>query len=382
MWPYLAGSILAAFMASAEIYKIWYIATAIVLFMSVFCVRVSWREIGHFLLDAKWFAFYWIAILLSVRYSIDPETSQLQLLYDSIFPFVFLIFYYVGLRTDFETVCMVMRLQVWTAIIILATGLDVEVAERVGYRMMFVLPYVVPFIVAAIYAGRRLAFVELPAVMLILLVSNSRTQIATALVVFVISAIAFRTSMTRLMWQTGGIVAVVAVTVLVAYQFDASRQLILFTVVRLTGVPILDAATNTLIDVEFDTIRDNINALFSVMFWDGGWTGIGLEAFGPIWIAYWNLKGTYDEMSLHSIYQVWWLELGYLGTAAALAMLGSFFIRATAARKNPLVAASTIGFLGTLMAGNFHQMHQAPMFYAMLGMGLGAARVAKTNRSG
>lgn len=376
-WPFVAAAIPAAYMASVEVYKIWYITTSAVLALSVFAVRFSFRDIGNFIADTKWFILYWLAVLVSVWLSTEPVSSQFALTVDSIYPAVFAIFYYVGLRYPSETITLSMRLQVWAAVVILALTMDVDVGGRIGYRILFILPYVVPFIVADIYRGKKLALVELCVTLALLLVTTSRVPFAAACILAVLSAFLLRRSTWQFVKLTLAAALTSAALLFVALQIPPIKVQIYTTAVRITGQPLyLDGA---IIPAEpEDMVRVKINDLYSVLTPDAGATGVGYAAFAPIFGDYWR-DGS--ETPLHSIYQVWRLEMGWLGLAVALIMLADFFVRAAKHRHDPAVVTAALAFLGTLLTGMFHQMHQAPMFYVMLGVGLGACRKTTTAKS-
>lgn len=378
MLPYFAGLILVAYMASVQVYKIWYVVTAGVIVLSPALVtKASWRDVRNFFSDSKWFILYWSAVALSVVTSINPARSQATFLIDSIYPCVFAIFYAVGLFAPFDAIQRVLRLQVWAAVLVLALTFEVTIAGRMGYRIPIILPYVIPFVIAAMSQGRKLGFAELAVLMLVLVVANSRAPIAVAIILIAISAFVFRASMRQFISQS--LIAILGCLFVLggAMLFTPTRLLILTSVVRVTGHQI--ESSGHLIEVPPDDhARSQLNELFYAMIHEGGWTGIGYNAFGPIYLAHWGDE--YADMSLHSIYQVWWLEMGYLGTAAALVLLAAFFLRMYQTRSDMTVRACSLGAIGTLITGGFHQMHQAPMLYVMLGMGLGAARQALASK--
>jgi hypothetical protein len=369
VWPYLSGLILVAYMASVKIYKIWYLATACVLALFPVFVRPSWRDIADFLDDAKWFILYWIAVIVSVITSINPELSRLALLVDSIYPCVFLIFYFVGLRANYNAIERTMRLQVYAALVVLLFTIDIRIQDRIGYRLMFILPYVTPFVAAAVCRNSRGAVFELSLLTLLIVITNSRAQIGVAVLLTLASLFIFRTSTRRFLARSALAFGVSAAMIFIAAQFQHLKAILFTTAVRATGQSI--GGVPVPID---DHARGHISELFWQLAPSNGWTGIGYFAFGPVYVS--RHYDSYTEMSLHSIYEVWWLEMGYLGTAAALSMLGAFFFRMYRSRGNMTVQACVIGLIGVLVAGTVHQMHQAPMLYVMLGMGLGAARRA------
>ena len=211
MWPYLTGSILVAYMASLKIYKILYIVTAAVLLMLPLFVRISWLGFRNFAVDARWFILYWIAVVLSVVFSINPAHSQFALMADAIYPCVFLIFYTVGRDAPYDAIERMMRLLVWAALAVLLTTIDIKVQGRIGYRLIFILPYIVPFVVAAICRGNRLAIAELAVLMALMLLTNSRAQIAATLILAALSLLVFRTSLRQFVLQSASIAAALVV---------------------------------------------------------------------------------------------------------------------------------------------------------------------------
>lgn len=367
----LGGAIFTAFMASVAVYKIWYIVTGLVVLLLPFFAK--WRDVAPLLKDGVWFFIYCLAVALSAAGSIEPENTSYMVSAAAIYPFVFLIFYFIGLRSDFTSISSFMRLQVWTAIVVLAATWDITVADRVGYRMMYVLPYMTPAVVEAMYRGKKLAFLELPIVVLLLVITESRTQIAVALILIVMSAIVFCRSFLQFIGQSIALVCTSVAAVYIGLQVEETRALILKAVVRATLKPIYE--NGILYDIEIqDDARERIDDLFAVMSGDAGWTGIGYGAFPPIYSDYWK-DGL--EMSLHSIYQVYWLEMGIFGTTAAAIMFTVFFYKMWVARADRAAQVCAISMTGVLLAGMFHQMHETPTMYAFLATGLGAARKLK-----
>jgi O-antigen ligase/polysaccharide polymerase Wzy-like membrane protein len=365
--PYLAGLILVAYMASVTVHKIWYIATAAVLLIMPFVVRPRPNEFLAYLSDAKWLILYCLAVIASVITSIDPERSQYALLTDAIYPCIFMIFYAVGLRTGYDAIERMMRLLVWAAVIALLFTFDIRIEDRVGHRLISVLPYLTPFVAAAIARGSKLALLELALLVQMVLMTNSRGALGVTALLLGLSLFAFSSSLHH--FARRSVVSVLASAAVIgsSLQIEALREITISAVVRLTGMPL--GGIQPAID---DQTRQHLSELFWELAPDNGWTGIGYFAFGPIYLSRFYDGNT--EMSLHSVFEVWWLETGYLGTAAALPMLMFFFLRTWRFSDDPTVKAGMLGAAGALIAGTVHQMHQAPMLYVMLGLGLGAAR--------
>jgi hypothetical protein len=187
-----AFSIPAAYMFSVYVYKVWYIV-AVVSGLFVACALVVERpsrdELKAFAFDAIGIALYAGVMLLSGMVE-KTRVSTYWLFVDAIYPPVFGIFYVVGARCRPESIIAGMRLLLWAGLAAFVLLWDTGLIRQ-GYRASFVLPYVVPFVVIALYAGRRLAGMELGIVLTLLVLGMSRTPLMIGCIATGLSLIAF-----------------------------------------------------------------------------------------------------------------------------------------------------------------------------------------------
>jgi hypothetical protein len=435
-----AFSIPAAYMFSVYVYKVWYIV-AVVSGLFVACALVVERpsrdELKAFAFDAIGIALYAGVMLLSGMVE-KTRVSTYWLFVDAIYPPVFGIFYVVGARCRPESIIAGMRLLLWAGLAAFVLLWDTGLIRQ-GYRASFVLPYVVPFVVIALYAGRRLAGMELGIVLTLLVLGMSRTPLMIGCIATGLSLIAFAGSQRAFLIRSLQAAAWLAAVLVAAWNINASQRAMLTTYVRVTGhsvdLPPLPAqasketlppsartvragpspeagparasgepersgsrtdaldrvreleglrrpAPNTqnpvTIRAEADLERQWISDLSWKLLPSAGVLGIG---YGNFMLHYAREHPDTNVQSIHNVYVAWLLEGGYAGLAAGLFMVGWFFWWLSVGYRTSntddqrrFLKAIGISMVGVLTAAILQQMHQAPMLYVTLGLGMGAVR--------
>jgi O-antigen ligase len=132
------------------------------------------------------------------------------------------------------------------------------------------------------------------------------------------------------------------------------------------------------IRAEADLERQWISDLSWKLLPSAGVLGIG---YGNFMLHYAREHPDTNVQSIHNVYVAWLLEGGYAGLAAGLFMVGWFFWWLSVGYRTSntddqrrFLKAIGISMVGVLTAAILQQMHQAPMLYVTLGLGMGAVR--------
>ena len=141
---------------------------------------------------------------------------------------------------------------------------------------------------------------------------------------------------------------------------------------RLTGMPVEVAGTYIVYEGP-DWVRAGLTEEFWRLFWEFQPFGIGYFGF----MSYSAAHGM-PVASLHNMYQAWWLEGGVFGFALGCGMLFEnvqLLMRAqmaeTDARDKRTYRAILLGLAGLCAIGVYHQMHQNPVLFALMGTSFG-----------
>ena len=99
----------------------------------------------------------------------------------------------------------------------------------------------------------------------------------------------------------------------------------------------------------------------------------------PCGIGYMNFPIYFEsfyryEMTLHNTYQAWATECGILGVLTAIWLLGSYFVglrrcfaRTAGCDDGLLRRAFAVAMIVVLVGGVYHQIHQMPLLFMLLG---------------
>lgn len=362
--------VLASYVGSLLLYKTWYLATgagcAIALLVaSAGAVRVD--GLARALLPVL---VYFAYLASTALWAADPATVLKWVAIDSIEIPVVGLFYLWALNSSFRTECRSMVALVYVCIPI-AVGLQLidPDATRFGYRAVALGPLVVPFCWVSWGRERSApALGAIVAVLAVLLISRSRTPLAATLIALLASA--WATSRSQWEFVRGGAwaVGVLAVLSVVLLAVPFTRPFLAETVSRLTGQDI--ELGDTMIEAEpFDQVRWDVFTSAVELLWKHQPLGMGYMNF-----MVWFEDNFGLEMPLHNSFQTWALE----GGVPCLAIVAWILWRYLRSLRLPAAAGDTdakleaaalrCAMLATLVIGLFHQPHQAPMMFGMLGM--------------
>lgn len=377
--------IIVAYFLSMWRYKTWFVATGITVIITALTVVVG-AERARGMLRDLWPLFLYFAYLIAVSGMAEyAEYARFWSLADSVgFP-VACVFWVAARNNDPSA----MRAGfIYVSIIAAPVAIVLyrafpEATRLGGYALPFY-PVAIPFLWAEIIGGkrRRLALLALTIVLGILFISRSRTPLAAGLIVLGFSFLFIGRSFAQ-RFKLGIVLLMIISSLFVG--------LMSFTVTRIAVLTFVARVTHEDIVVEgiyipgepHDPTRERLDELVAARFMD-------VQPFG---IGY-NTSGYFFELSygyftpLHNIYQIWIFEGGVFCALIMLGVLIRHFLALRRARLSAFdheheILARCLMFatMGVLLVGIFHQMHQGPLLYAVLGMTLGLRQRVVSNHS-
>jgi hypothetical protein len=375
--------IIVAYFLAMWKYKTWYIGTALaVIITSLVAVIGAVRVRG--LLRDLWPLFLYFAYLIAAsRQAEYADDARYWSIADSIGFAVACVFWVAArnnepatMRAGFIYVSIIA-----VPIAILAYRAFPDSTRMGGYSLTFY-PIAIPFLWAEIIGGkrRRMALLALTCVLAILFVSRSRTPLAAGLLVLGLCFLFIGRSFAQRLKLGLTLAMIISSLVVALMSFSVTRIAVLTFVARVTHEDVV--TDEVFIPGEpHDPTRERLDSLVAA----------GIRDVQPFGYGY-NTTGFLFERSfgyftpLHNIYQVWVFEGGVL---CALIM-SIVLIRHVAALRRArarapdheheiLARCLTFATLGMLLIGIFHQMHQGPLFYAVLGMALGLRQRVVSN---
>lgn len=361
--------ILAAFMVSVSVYKLWYILAASVIFFTVLLSRPSNRWFKVAFVDLTPIGLYCIAAALSLFLSSAPDVGRYFLLADAIFPALTVLFYAVGVASKPIEIVRAFRFLVPLAA--LATAITWgSVPGREGYRVAFILPYVIPFL----FVGGA-SYLHAVSALAIIFVTRSRVPTVSGFALAALTPLAMgqprKLHLPRLIIGAAGLFGV-------ALFVPATRIIIIQVLARFIGQPVSFAGAS-FVPQSYDPTREKLSILSSELA-GPSWFGVGYGNFG----IYYAERFSDDQQtaaSLHSVYEALWVETGVVGFASALIMISYVLLRLYQGYQSAQSSLDRHYFLGLtlssgaiLFAALFHQMHQTPMLFVIMGLSLGSFR--------
>jgi hypothetical protein len=368
--------LLASYVASWLVYKIWYVATAaacaIALLLAVAtAIRVDGLAGALFPVLA-----YFSYLAVTSLWASDPQVTLTWVAIDSIEMPVVALFYLWALNSPARPLCWSMVALVYLCIPITAAlqVIDPE-ADRFGYRALAILPMLVPFCWMLWHRERSIAAVAgIASILAMLLISRSRTPLGAAIIGLLLCV--WSTSTNRREFLRRGFLAFVGVMVLavVLFALPITRPFMAATLSRLTYLDI--DLGDTLIEAEaVDEVRWNVFFNGLTLWWEHQPLGMGYMNF-----MVWFETNAGVAMPLHNSLQTWALEGGLPCLAIVGWMLSRYFrvlgmpLREGDDDAHILASALRNAMLVTLLMGFFHQPHQTPTMFGLLGMAYAFAR--------
>jgi hypothetical protein len=371
------------FVVSVYVYKSWYIAAALALTV-VLLLGATGRLRTDGLLPALVPVLVYFAVLLAgALWAEFPDETILWVAIDSISIAVFTLFFIAGrnappgaIVTALSTICI-------PSVAIAALNYALEPwATRSAQYAVEVLPFITPFLClrAATVRPRWPSLVALAATFAVLVVGRSRTPLGTAGLLTVLSVFAFRRS-TRSALRDAFVYGTVIAALLGALLFfPVPRKLVVGMFVRLTHIGVdwgdLHIPPEPVNQERVDLTRISMDMLPHSL---------------PFGIGYMNFTLYFEDVTgyrlpLHNMYMTWLLEGGVACVLVVLVLATMHvrslrrYIRRGTAEQRGFGQACLLASLGLLPLGAFHQVHQMPALWMLLG--LGAACGAEARRPG
>ena len=330
-------------------------------------------SLGLLAVDAIPVVAYYLWILATALFAGNPFITLEWFAIDAIFLVIFCIAYIAGVNSTSEAISHLMlfsALVVWISAFYFSNDHSV----RFGLRAYEVAPFIIPFAIAGIYQGSRWSWLSLILTMAFLVASQSRAHFAAGLVILGLSVFwmaprfgtAFRVAL--LLALSGTCVG------LAALQFEPVQFVVARSWSRLAGVDVV--VSGQLVEGKFaDQERAHINEISGELLAQYDPLGIGYQNFGEAYGRYYR-----DLMPLHSIYSTWAIELGIVGVALVLFILTEFgrrlrigIVRSRNLSETNFWKALGLGLVVALLTGLFHQAHESPGFWTILGLAWGSA---------
>ena len=367
-------TILWAFACSLEIYKVWYIYTAIVAIYLMTLAYFGAVRIGRLPIDAIPIAAYFLWLPTTSLYALNPHESLVWSIVDSIFFVVFCLAYVSGMNSRAETISRVMVgsiVPLWLSALYFA---PLSNSSRFGLRAYEVAPFIIPFAVARSFERSWVAKLALALTLVFLVLTQTKTPLAAGLVALAASILWMAPRFLQALRYGILILAIAGGILLVALQFPAVQVAAGHTWTRITGQKI-EVNGNVILPEPADAVRLNITELSSELLSRFNVWGIGYENFQDLY------QQRYGEpVVLHSMYATWTIETGAVSIVLIVFILVTFFrqvrfglLQTRQPAQRNYWKAITVGFMVALLAGIFQQAHQSPALWTVLGLAAGAA---------
>jgi hypothetical protein len=362
-------------------YKSWYITTACVAALTVLFLLSGILEFRGLFGASLIIAVYYLYLLLTAAWAEYPETTIWYALADTIFIVIFALFYLLSMNfsvthmTDF----FVHLIPPAFIIFIISYVIDPE-AIRIGYYVLPFLPFLFLFCILQLMAFFSIrSIVYATTCLFMLVVGMSRTPLLAAGVGVILI---FLTSIKQWTTRLKFVAAFISIGLLLTFTILAYQPFRLYAAKTLARITYQDVAVGeeTIQSEEIDVVRWAIFADAISLFQTNWMFGIGYMNFMP-WFGdeySYRFEDVRDRevvgMSLHNSFQTWALEGGLPCLAIVTLLLWKYFgilrRRITQSESNIEKAyykTYSIAMICSLIMGLFHQIHQTPVFYILLG---------------
>jgi SAM-dependent methyltransferase len=364
--------VLWAYIVSVYVYRTWYVATgAAVAVVAILALAQALRTTGFLRAIAPVVA-YFAVLFASAWWAMYPEDTVDWVAIDSIGIAVFALSFLAGRNAGPGAISRaLMTLAIPSvAITVVMYAID-PTAPRTAQYAVALLPFVAPFayLRALTMRPRWPAILTLAVLFAILVFGRSRTHLGAAAILTLLTAIVFRKSTRAAIRETliGGGIVVIAIGALTL--LPVTRKPVVMMFVRVTHIGV--AWGDIVIPAEaVNQERVDLAAVARWLLPDAMPLGIG---YGNFIRRFHGVTGYF--LSLHNIYTIWLLEGGLLCVAVVLVLvwrhvraLRRYVRSAPTPDQRAYGQACAIASLGIPIIGMFHQVHQTPAFWMLLGL--------------
>lgn len=368
--------VLAAWMSSSLVYKTWYIATVIALSAVTVATLLGITRINGLSRALAPIIAYYLCLLTTALWAPYPAFVLRWVLIDSIEIPVFILFFVVGRNSVAPAIQRSMVLLTVPALLTgsyYALAQSPNLASRFGGAGLIALPVIIPFCFAEVFArGKKtLPMLSLAVAVAIVVVSRSRTPLAAALLMIGLSTFVFSRNILALLKTVAVLALSAAVLLATLLAIPNTRLLIAQTYVRVskTDAVVGDVYLAAEGDSERETINEGFRELMPIYFPQG----MGYENFIP-----WYSDTHGYDLALHSSYETWILEGGLACLLIIVFIITRHFLTMAAVLKRSrlqtdrnFLKACVLASVALLAVAAFHQAHQTPLFWMILGLAAG-----------
>ncbi len=375
LWTYMLVTII-------NLYKSWYITTAVVLAFTVLLLMAGAFKTRGLIRSTSYILIYFIYLLATAMWAEYADITIWYVATESIYVIIFSLFYLLSLNLEPDRIIDFFVYLVPPAIItiILTYIIDPE-ASRLGNNVLVLLPFIFLFCVFRLFQFLFVRYIVLvTACLLMLVIGMSRTPLLIAGLGLFIMLV-----MIKKRWKTlcriSAVLLVIGAIVIITVL--AVPQLRLYAANTITRTIYQDIVVgDQVVEAEIpDVVRWKI-FFDAFSLYKSHWLfGMGYMNFMPWYgdrynFRVENIRGKETVgMSLHNSFQTWALEGGLPCLGIVGLLLWKYFsilrkhIRQS---KNDMeilyYKLFVIGMVCLLVAGMFHQIHQSPVFYMLLGI--------------
>lgn len=379
--------ILWSYMFSVHIYKIWYIVTAVALFICYVLLMTKVLSFYDINKGPLYLFVYFCYIFLTSLWAKYPEITLRYASYDLIEFFVFILAYILTLNSPIHKIEKFFKFLI---IPVIASTLyfyfsDPNAIRIGGGRNLMIMPMLLPFfwmdVVEKKGISNKFAIVSIVVILCLMIISMSRSPVLVGTIVMILSLISFSKSFHKIIKSISKILIYFLILLSMLFYYSPTKIAILKQYSRIINKDVVFGNIHIQAEGsgrERKLIEKGVNELF----FDNQPFGIGYMNF-PEWF-----KVQYNGQShtIHSIYYAWSLECGIFFIIFLIYVFYKYFEGLYVAIKLSkderfinTCKAITISMVGILVYGLFHQAHQAPILFLLLGVGFALKTKFNTN---
>jgi hypothetical protein len=304
---------------------------------------------------------YFIWLFAGAAFARNPQVAVQSAAIDLIFLAVFCLAYIASRNDDCEILSKLMTITI-IPICISAWWFFDRGAPRLGVRAFEVAPFIIPFAVYRLYRGSVFAYASVVATLGFLILTQSRAPFVGGLCAALLSAVWMAPNLKVLVRFAAILFGAVMICIPLWLSSHLATYYTAHALSRLSGMDIESGG------VVFRAATDPVRGQIAE-------TILGLlRDFHPLGIGYENFQFFFEDkfgslVTLHSMYAVWLIELGIPG-AAIVAFISWKAIRhiRSGLRKDHYWRVPATGLIMSGGIGLFHQAHQSPGLWFILGI--------------
>lgn len=380
-------AVISTFMVSIYLYKAWYIAAMAALVVTVGLIvldRLRYRGLFGALVPLS---FYFLWLVTTALWATYPGDAVWFGSAASIGIVIAALFYLLALNQP-HRITGVFLAFAWISVPITAwTFWRSPEASRTGGYAIAVLPFVPAFCWSEIARGRRTTLATLTLVVTfgLLIFARSRTPIGVAIFTTAIAIFTFSKGILTLIRR--GIIALAAIALTFGglVYFEPTREIALITFSRFTHISVRVGDVYVEADPPVDVVRGDLHKAARQYGREYLFFGMGYRNFPKYFARDWSPIS--KPYTLHSMYETWWVEGGLVCLLTVFIVFHRHFrslVRAMRcsvdAEVRRLARVMIVASLGIFLFGLFHQTHDNPLMYALIGIGAALPRSASLAR--